>query len=27
VNIGNLGWNTRARRLIVGVEGSMPSEA
>ncbi|MES2496662.1 MAG: porin [Pseudomonadota bacterium] len=25
VNTGNLGWNTRARRLIVGVEGSMPA--
>ena len=24
VNTNNLGWNTRARRLIVGAEGSMP---
>lgn len=25
VNTNNLGWNARARRLIVGVEGSMPA--
>ncbi|WP_156397373.1 MULTISPECIES: OprO/OprP family phosphate-selective porin [unclassified Sphingomonas] len=25
VNTNNLGWNTRARRLIVGMEGSMPA--
>lgn len=25
VNTNNLGWNSRARRLIVGVEGSMPA--
>ncbi len=25
VNTNNLGWNTRARRLIVGVEGTIPA--